>query len=78
MKAVTRLQADLCRVAGAGLLSWSTQMVPTPSHRGAIAHAERVHSDRVEPFIAGHEQVANEGEHSTVKNIPNSELWRTG
>ena len=38
---------------------------------------ERVQRDRVGPFGLGHERVANEGEHSTVKSIPNSELWRT-
>ena len=47
------------------------------SHRGAVAHAERVHSDRVGPFIADHERVANERQRATVKSIPNSELWRT-
>ena len=62
MKAVTSLQADPCRAAGAGLLSWSTQMVPTPSHCGAVAHAERVHSAQAEPFIAGHERVTIQSE----------------
>ena len=47
------------------------------SHRGAVAHAERVHSYRVGPFIADHERVANERQRATVKSIPNSELWRT-
>ena len=42
-----------------------------------VAHAERVQRDRVGPFIAGHERVANEGEHSTAKRSPNTELWRT-
>ena len=43
----------------------------------SVAHAERVHSDRVGPFIADHERVANERQRATVKSIPNSELWRT-
>ena len=58
--------------------------VRRPSARGSeprrcepVAHAERVQRDRVGPFIAGHERVANEGEHSTAKRIPNTELWRT-
>ena len=45
-------------------------MGPTPSHRGVVAHAERVHSDRVGPFIAGHERVANERQRATVKSTP--------
>ena len=44
------------------------------SHRGAVAHAERVHSYQVGPFIADHERVANERQRATVKSIPNSEL----
>ena len=47
------------------------------SHRGAVVHAEQVHRDRAVPRMAGHERVANEGEHSTAKRIPNTELWRT-
>ena len=64
-------QADPCRAAGAGLLSWSTQMVPTSSHCGAVAHAERVHSARAEPFIAGHERVMIERQHTTSKSAQN-------
>ena len=78
MKGATRLQTDPCHAAGTGWLSWSTQRVPTPSHRGAVVHAERVHSDRAGRGMAGHERVANEREHSTAKSIPNPALWRTG
>ena len=77
MTGATRLQTEPCHATGTGWLSWSTQRVPTPSHRGAVVHVERVQRDRVGPFIAGHERVANEGEYSTVKSIPNSALWRT-
>ena len=47
------------------------------SHRGAVAHAERVHSGRVGQVREGDEKVGSEGEDSTGKSIPNSELWRT-
>ena len=67
MKGATRLQTEPCHAAGTGWLSWSTQRVPTPSHRGAVAHAERVHRDRAGRGMAGHERVANEREHSTAK-----------
>ncbi len=33
-----------------------------------VAHAERVHRDRVERFGLGHERVANKRDHSTAKN----------
>ena len=52
--------------------------VPTPSPRGAVAHAERVQRDRVGRSMAGHERVVNERQRATVKSTPNSELWSTG
>ena len=64
MKGATRIQAEPCHAAGTVRLSWSTQMVPTPSHHGAVAHAEWVHSDRIEQFGLGHAWVVNEREHS--------------
>ena len=68
MGPLTGANRTLPRAAGTGWLSWSTQRVPNPSHRRPVVHAERVHRDRSERGMAGHERVANEREHSAAKN----------